>query len=157
MDALLVIPYDKSMLQECIDLYQDVFSKEPWYENSDRKDIERLFLNFMDNNKFIGYVGKSNNKIVAVTIGFLKPWIQGEEYYIDQFYVDYSSQGKGIGTCFLNKIKEHLIGIDIHAIILSTEKGYPSYGFYKKNGFSEIDDLCFLGTEFQRGDQVEYH
>lgn len=148
MDELIVIPYESSMLQECIELYQDVFSKEPWFENSDRNDVERLFINFMENNKFVGYVLKSNNKIIAVSIGFLKPWIQGEEYYIDQFYVDYNFQGKGIGTYFLSKIREYLIKMDIHAIILATEKSYPSYDFYKKNGFSQIDDLCFLGNGF---------
>lgn len=148
MDKLLVVPYDASMLQECIDLYQDVFSREPWLENSDRDDVERLFLNFMDGNKFIGYVGKSSDRIIDVSIGFLKPWIKGEEYYIDQFYVDYNSQRKGIGTLFLGKIKECLKEIDVHAIILATEKGYPSFEFYKKNGFSPIDDLCFMGTEF---------
>lgn len=148
MDALLFSPFNSSMLQECIDLYQDVFSKEPWLENDDRNDVERYFLNFMDNNKFVGYVVKANDKIIAVSIGFLKPWIKGYEYYIDQFYVDYNFQGKGIGTLFLSKIKEHLIDLDIHAIILATEKGFPSYNFYKKNGFSQINDLCFLGSGF---------
>ena len=148
MDKLLVVPYDSSMLQECIDLYQDVFSKEPWLENSNRDDVERFFLNFMDGNIFIGYVGKSNDKIIAVSIGFLKPWIKGEEYYIDQFYVDYNFQGKGIGTLFLSNMKECLTEINIHAIILATKKGFPSYNFYLKNGFFQIDDLCFLGSRF---------
>lgn len=148
MSTIAVIPYEASMLQECIDLYQAVFEKEPWFEKSERSDVERYFLNFMDCNKFVGYVAKKNEKIVAVSIGFLKPWIKGEEYYIDQFYVDYSLQGQGIGTFFLSKIKEKLIALKVHAIILSTEKGFPSYEFYKKNGFAQIDELCFLGTEF---------
>ena len=148
MDTLLVIPFNLAMLQECIDLYQDVFSKEPWFEKSERFDVERYFLNFMNCNKFVGYVVKSNDKIVAVSIGFLKPWIKGEEYYIDQFYVDYNLQGKGIGTFFLSNIKQYLIEINVHSIILATEKGFPSYGFYIKNGFSQINDLCFLGTGF---------
>lgn len=148
MEELLVIPYESSMLQECIDLYQEVFSKEPWLENSDRDDVERYFLNFMNSNKFVGYVVEANDKIIAVSIGFLKPWIKGEEYYIDQFYVDYNSQGKGIGTVFLSKIKEQLKELGINAIILATERGFPSYDFYKKNGFSQLDDLCFLGSEF---------
>lgn len=148
MEELLVIPYESSMLQECIDLYQEVFSKEPWLENSDRDDVERYFLNFMDGNKFVGYVVEANDKIIAVSIGFLKPWIKGEEYYIDQFYVDYNSQGKGIGTFFLSKIKEQLKELGINAIILATERGFPSYDFYKKNGFSQLDDLCFLGSKF---------
>jgi GNAT superfamily N-acetyltransferase len=148
MNTLSVIPFESSMLQECIDLYQDVFSKEPWFENSKRSDVERYFLTFMDCNKFVGYVAKSNNKIVAVSIGFLKPWIKGEEYYIDQFYVEYNLQGQGIGTFFLSKIKECLVAVNVHAIMLSTEKGFPSYNFYIKNGFSQIDDLCFLGAGF---------
>ena len=148
MEELLVIPYESSMLQECIDLYQEVFSKEPWLENSDRHDVERYFLNFMDSNKFVGYVVTANGKIIAVSIGFLKPWIKGEEYYIDQFYVDYNSQGKGIGTFFLSRIRDQLKELDINAIILATEKEFPSYNFYKKNGFSQLDDLCFLGSEF---------
>lgn len=148
MDVLLVTQFDLSMLQECIDLYQDVFSKEPWLENSDRADVERYFLNFLECNKFVGYVVKANNKIIAVSIGLLKPWIKGEEYYIDQFYVDYNLQGKGIGTYFLSKIKEQLRDLNIHAIILATEKEFPSYNFYTKNGFSQLDELCFLGSEF---------
>lgn len=148
MNELSIIPYDPSMLEECIDLYQDVFSKEPWFEKSERAEVERYFLNFMDCNKFVGYVVKSADTIVAVSIGFLKPWIKGEEYYIDQFYVAYDLQGKGIGKFFIEKIKQHLIEINVHAIILVTERGFPSYEFYKKNGFSQIDDLCFLATGF---------
>ncbi len=136
------------MLQECIDLYQDVFGKEPWFEKSERSAVEQFFLNFMDSNKFVGYVAKKDEKILAVSIGFLKPWIQGEEYYIDQFYVDYNLQGQGIGSMFLEKIKEQLIRINVHAIILATEKEYPSYRFYVKNGFSLLEDLCFLATGF---------
>lgn len=148
MNAIVVIPFEETMLQECVDLYQNVFSKEPWFEKSERADVERFFLNFMDSNKFVGYVAKKDEKIVAVSIGFLKPWIKGEEYYIDQFYVDYNLQGQGIGTIFLSKIKEYLARLNVHAMILATEKGFPSYKFYVKNGFSQLDDLCFLAISF---------
>ncbi|HEX2944948.1 MAG TPA: GNAT family N-acetyltransferase [Clostridia bacterium] len=135
-------------MQECIDLYQDVFSKEPWLENSSRKEVEDLLFNFYHNNKFVGYVLRDNEKIIAVSIGFLKPWIKGEEYYIDQFYVDYKAQGKGIGSFFLDEIKKDLLDKGIHAIILLTEKEYPAFNFYKKNGFSSYEDMRFLGIGF---------
>jgi ribosomal protein S18 acetylase RimI-like enzyme len=148
MNNLQFIQFDLLMLQECIDLYQQVFSKEPWNENSNRDDVERYFLNMYYNNKFIGYVIKSSEKIIALSIGFLKPWIKGEEYYIDQFCVDYNYQGQGVGSYFINEIKKDLMGKDIHAMILTTERKFPSYHFYIKNGFSSLDDLCFMGTEF---------
>jgi ribosomal protein S18 acetylase RimI-like enzyme len=136
------------MIQECVDMYQDVFSKEPWQENNNKKEVEDYFVNFYHNNKFVGYVLKDNEKIVAVSIGFLKPWIKGEEYYIDQFYVDYRLQGKGIGTLFLDEIKRDLIERGIHAIILTTEKEYPAFDFYRKNGFLSFEDMRFLGIKF---------
>lgn len=148
MSSLKLFEFDMSMLQECIDIYQDVFSREPWLENSSRKEVEDYFRSFYSNNKFVGYVLKDNEKIVAVSIGMLKPWIKGEEYYIDQFYVNYESQGKGIGTIFFEEIKTDLINRDIHAIILLTEKEYPAFGFYRKNGFESFEDMRFLAIGF---------
>jgi GNAT superfamily N-acetyltransferase len=148
MNSLLLLPFNLSMLQECINLYQQVFSKEPWFEQNSYSDVERYFLTFLENNKFVGYVIKNNEKIIAVSLGFLKPWIKGEEYYIDQFYVDYDLQGKGIGTFFINEIKKGLVKKGIHAMILATEKEFPAFDFYRKNGFFSLEELCFLGAEF---------
>jgi hypothetical protein len=49
---------------------------------------------------------------------------------------------------FIEKIKEQLILINVHAIMLATEKEYPSYRFYVKNGFSQLEGLCFLAIGF---------
>jgi hypothetical protein len=51
MNSLLLLPFNLSMLQECIDLYQQVFSKEPWFEQNSSSDVERYFLTFLENNK----------------------------------------------------------------------------------------------------------
>lgn len=148
MKEISVIPFDVSMLDECIHLYQKVFAKAPWFENNDRMSIEQLFMNFHKNNAFIGYVARSGEDIVAVSIGLAKPYIKGLEYYIDQFFVDYELQGKGIGSLFLNEIKKDLIMKNIRAIMLLTEKQYPAFNFYIKNGFSNFEDMRFLGIGF---------
>lgn len=148
MEQLQFLPFDKSMLQECVDLYQQVFSKEPWLDCDERSDVESYFINFYNLNKFAGYVLKKDDKIIALSLGFLKPWIKGEEYYIDQFCVDYSCQGKGIGSFLLNSIKNDLAQKNIHAMMLNTEKDYPSYQFYIKNGFLCFQDIRVLGCEF---------
>lgn len=140
--------FNLSMMKECIGLYRQVFSKEPWLEESSYSDVERYFINSVESNKFLGYVMIRDEKIIAFSVGFLKPWIKGEEYYIDQFCVDYNLQGQGIGSILMDEIKKDLIKDNIHAIILSTERNVPAYKFYIKNGFRCLDDLCFLGTEF---------
>jgi aminoglycoside 6'-N-acetyltransferase I len=145
---LQVIQFDLSMLQECVDLYQQVFSKEPWFDHDERSDVECYFKNFFKNNQFVGYVAKVDNRIVGFSIGFVKPWIKGEEYYIDQFCIDYSLQGQGIGTLMMNEIKKDLKSKNINAMLLNTEKEVPAYMFYLKNGFLDFEDLRILGAEF---------
>lgn len=73
-----------------------------------------------------------------------KPWIHGMEYYIDQFCVKVDWQGKGIGSLFLTLIDEDIKTKGMNAIILQTEKGFPSENFYIKNGFSILDELIVL-------------
>lgn len=143
-----LLPYEPNMLEACVRLYQDVFSGEPWYEDSDDADVRRLFQDFYSMNAFTGYVLKGGERIVAFSIGFIKPYINGMEYYIDQFCVDACLQGQGVGSFFMEQIKYDLGGKGIHAAILCTEAGYPAYGFYVKNGFSELADTRFLVTEF---------
>lgn len=147
MEQLQLAPFDLTMLQECIELYIKTFSKEPWFETNNKSDVERYYLNMYQNNKFIGYVYKNNERIIAQSIGFLKAFIKGEEYYIDQFCVDYNYQGKGLGSCFMDEIKKDLIKKDIHYIILTTEPDYPAYDFYIKNGLECLENLRFLATE----------
>jgi len=45
----------------------------------------------------------------------------------------------------LKRIKEDIKDKNMNAIILATEKTFPSYDFYIKNGFTEADGAVFLG------------
>jgi len=45
----------------------------------------------------------------------------------------------------LKRIKEDIKDKNMNAIILATEKTFPSYDFYIKNGFTEADGTVFLG------------
>ncbi len=73
-----------------------------------------------------------------------KPWINGLEYYIDQFCVSSELQGKGVGSYFLQLIEREIKAEQMDAIMLNTEKGYPSESFYLKNGFQLVDGLITL-------------
>lgn len=143
---LNVIKMERSMIDECVDLYMNTFSKEPWYDEYESKEqVVKYFESFFNNNYFCGYVGMLNNKIVAISVGMKKPWINGIEYYIDEFCVDYDMQGKGIGSSFIKGIEEDILKQGMNGMILNTEKDFPSYNFYIKNGFDKIDNLVVLG------------
>lgn len=132
-------------IQECADLFIDVFSRDPWNERYESKEqVIRFIHNHMNNNYFVGYVLKEKGKIIALSLGMKKPWIQGMEYYIDQFCIQYDRQGEGIGSYFLKQIEERIQKDGMNAFMLQTEKGFPSEVFYKKNGFTECENMIVL-------------
>jgi GNAT superfamily N-acetyltransferase len=141
--------FDIDRLKECVNLYMKTYSREPWNESWESMDVvKNLFINHYKNNYFIGYIAIKNEKVVGVSLGFTKPWIKGLEYYIDEFFIDPDYQRQGIGSKLMTCIKDELIAMDIHAIILATNRGYPAHTFYEKEGFNVLESLIFLGMEF---------
>lgn len=144
-ENLEIYKLDDTVLEKSVDLFIETFSKEPWYDEfASREQVVLFFKNHMLNNYFLGYVLKSETKVIALSVGFKKPWIKGMEYYIDQFCVGYSYQGQGVGGAFIKLIEKEMLDEGLNAIILNTEKGYPSEKFYLKNGFEKIDELIIL-------------
>ena len=149
MSQITVQRFCIERLDECVDLYMKTYSREPWHESWESRDVVSNFIqNHYKNNYFIGFLALKNNKVVGVSLGFEKPWIKGMEYYIDEFFVDVDLHRQGIGTAFMARIKEEMVRCDIHAIILSTEKGYPSQLFYEKIGFHVEDSMVVLDISF---------
>lgn len=143
---LKVAVLSEEYLEECIDLFIDTFSREPWNDVYDsRQQVKDFFINHMKNNYFLGYIGLIDKKVVALSLGMKKPWISGMEYYIDEFCVKHDFQGKGIGSLFIKNIEELLHNEKVEGIILNTERDYPSYKFYRKNGFKVLGNLVVLG------------
>lgn len=132
-------------LEECVDLFIDTFTKAPWYDEYDSRDqVVKYFKTYMSSNFFLGYVLKDNGKILSLSIGEKKPWVNGVEYYIDEFCVKSDCQRKGYGSKLLEFIKNELESEGLDGIILNTERGYPSEKFYIKNGFKELKGLITL-------------
>ncbi len=111
---------EKEDIESCTELFIQAFAREPW---------------------------KENHEALAVCIGMSKPWMKGIEYYLDLLCVDWRWQGKGIGSLFLEKVQQELEKDGIHGVLLSTERTYPAYEFYKKNGFQEIEGIVLMGKE----------
>ena len=132
-------------LEACVDLFIDVFTKAPWYDTySSRKQVVDFFQNYMANNYFAGYVLQEQSDVIALSVGMKKPWINGMEYYIDQFCVKPDRQGREIGSRFLKLIEREIQAEGMNAIILNTESGFPSESFYLKNGFRLVEGLVTL-------------
>lgn len=137
--------FELNMLNECVELFIDTFSRETCNEKFESvEEVRNLFLNHFNNNYFLSYVVTYNNKIIGVSLGYKKPWIGGIEYFIDEFFIAYEYQGSGIGSKFLKYIDKDIKEKGINGRILFTESESPLYKFYRKNGYEELKDLLVL-------------
>jgi aminoglycoside 6'-N-acetyltransferase I len=144
--AVRVIEFTENMIDECTDLFLKVFTQEPWNDQwESRQDAKKYLEAYVAFNSFLGYVAVLNNRIVGISFGSIKPWHHGSEYFIHEFCVDNEIQRKGIGTLFINQIMENVKAKGMKAVILVTNRTFPAYGFYVKNGFKEMEGSAFLG------------
>lgn len=128
----------------------DVFTKEPWNDDwSDENQLHMYMLDLTGNRNSLVYGFYDENELVGISIGSIKHWYSGTEYYIDEFCIKTCRQGKGIGTCFLEQICENIRCKGIKHIFLQTERSLPAFKFYIKNGFSELKEHVSLIKEIQ--------
>ena len=128
---------ERADIGELSTLFCAVFSAPPWNEDVSPEEARRYFENCFSLASFRGFVAESGVCIVGLAAGFLKPWRKGMEYYLDEFCIVPSFQGKGIGSRLLDEICTRLAEEGVFGAMLNTERAYPAYSFYLKNGFSE--------------------
>ena len=128
---------ERADIGACSDLFCKVFSEPPWNEDISLEEARCYFENCFSLASFRGFVAESGGRIVGLAVGFLKPWRKGMEFYLDEFCVAASFQGKGIGSRLLDEIRTRLAEEGVFGAILNTERAYPAYSFYLKNGFSD--------------------
>ncbi len=120
-------------------LFKSVFTIEPWNDDWSNEDQLRLYLiDLVGQDNSLTYGLYENEELISISMGHIRHWYSGTEYYIDELCVQTDKQGSGIGTYFLNKIEKAIKEIGMANIFLQTENNVPAYGFYQKNGFYEL-------------------
>lgn len=61
-------------ITECAHLYCKVYKEAPPFEKSELAPVIAFIQQHLKNNYFRGYIARYDEKIVAVSIGFKKPW-----------------------------------------------------------------------------------
>ncbi len=82
-----------------------------------------------------------------MSLGYIKHWYTGTEYYIDELCIRTDRQGAGAGTFFLAEIEKAIKELGLKQIFLQTEAHAPAYEFYKKNGYTELEGHVSFAKE----------
>lgn len=120
-------------------LFREVFTSEPW--NDDWSDEGQLcsYIDELTGEKSSFTVGLfEDDMLIGLSLGCIRHWWQGTEYYIFEFCIKKDRQGAGRGTAFLEEISRIAREKGVTHIFLQTERSAPAYEFYRKNGFEEL-------------------
>lgn len=120
-------------------LFFSVFTKEPWNDDwSDEKQLTDYIHDLIGQNTSLTYGLFEGTELVGVSMGHVRHWYAGTQYYIDELCVTTDRQGKGIGTLLVDEIGKACKESGLTHLFLLTEDNVPAYEFYRKQGFYEL-------------------
>lgn len=123
------------------ELFSGVFMNEPWNDDwSDKEQLDLYLSDLIGQNNSLTYGLFENGELIGVSMGHIKHWYSGTEYYIEELCIRTDKQGSGTGTYFLKEIEKAIKELGLVRIFLQTENNVPAYSFYQKNGFNELKE-----------------
>jgi len=134
------IELNDSYLAEMAELYKISFKGEPWNDDwSDPVQLGEYIREISGGYNAWNYGLISDGRLIAMSIGMIRHWWEGTNYNIEEFCVAPDLQGQGTGSRFMELIEKDIRAKGLCGIFLQTDSDKPSYRFYKKNGFKELD------------------
>ncbi len=139
---------DESAASIIKELFVSVFSAEPWNDDwSNENQLDLYIHDLISQNNSLTFGLYEGAELIGISMGHIKHWYTGTEYYIDELCVSTSKQGKGVGTLFVNEIEKACKELGLTHIFLLTEKNVPAFTFYKKQRFYELKNNVAFAKE----------
>ena len=138
MEEFIIL--DDSMLAEMAQLYKVSFAGEPWNDDwSDPVQLAEYVREISSGYNALNFGLLIDGKLAAMSLGMIRHWWEGTNYNIEELCVAPEFRGRGIGTGFMDLIENEIRSRGLCGIFLQTDSDKPSYRFYIKNGFKELD------------------
>ena len=135
-----LITIDDTYLETVAELFAGAFKGEPWNDDwSDTVQLKEYIKDVSGNFKGLNYGLKIGGKLACVSLGTVRHWWEGTNYNIEEFCVDPSLQRQGIGSRFMKLIEDDIRAKGFSGIFLQTDSDKPSYRFYLKNGYKDLN------------------
>lgn len=148
-NRMVIREMELSCLEDIKPIFREVFSQSPWNEDwSDERQLNEYLLDLTVVRNVLIYGLYEKEELIGVSIGRIKHWCRGTEYYIEELFIRNGFQGRGCGRAFFSLIEKELEKRDIHQIYLMTDRNQPAHGFYQTIGFTELPELTSFFKEF---------
>ncbi len=124
--------------------FAEVFNDEPWNDSWTHQQALERIRDIENTPRFDGVAVIRDGKVIAAILGRGEQYYDGEVFQIVEFWVANAFRRQGIGSGLLANFTEHLKDKGIHKIFLLTMRGERTEGFYQKQGFQTISNMCLM-------------
>ena len=140
MKNITLTELNESDLPQMAELFRASFAGEPWNDDwSDPDQLSEYMKDISMSYNALNYGLLIDGKLAGMSVGKISHWWEGTNYNIEELCIAPSYQGQGIGSEFLELIEQDVREKGISCIFLQTDNDKPSYRFYLKNGFNDLE------------------
>ncbi|MBQ7507529.1 MAG: GNAT family N-acetyltransferase [Lachnospiraceae bacterium] len=138
----------ESDLEEIKDLFRSVFTGPPWNEEwSDEEQLNEYLKDLIEVRGSLLFGLYEEEQLIGMSLGRIKHWYKGTEYFIEELCIRNDYQGKGYGRLLFELIGEKLKEHNLNTIFLMTDRNQPAYRFYQRLEFRELPELTSFYKE----------
>ena len=119
-------------MEQCIELYINVFNSEPWNETWTYSTAQERLTDLKHTPKFLGFLLYDNDNLIGFIAGNSKKSYSGLTFYLAELCINNKIQGKGHGSKLLLCLEDELKKRDIESLYLLTANGGLAESFYQK-------------------------
>ena len=132
----MVQPYTPGDLNDCADLYCELFTAPVWdYHWLKKESIARYFSDLSITPGFCGYLWKEDQTMLGLCLGLITDYFGPAQYEIKEICIAQAYQRQGKGSAFLKEVEKRLLERGVSTITLFTLDKIPAYSFYVKNEY----------------------
>ncbi|GAB6258112.1 MULTISPECIES: GNAT family N-acetyltransferase [Peribacillus] len=139
-----MVPLTSENLELCIELYINVFNREPWNEGWTYETAKERLSDLLHTPKFLGFLFHIDHNPVGFIAGNSKVSYQGLTYYLAELCVNNEMQGKGQGSKMLRSLEAELQKREIKSLYLLTANDGLAEAFYLKNDYVVNEDRVVM-------------
>ena len=140
----MIQPYMPETFEACRDLFVQVFNGAPWHDNWTRESAGARLREFVDHKRFVGFTLWEGDALVGAVFCHARTHYKGDEIVIEELFVSPDCQRNGYGTALMDAVEAYAREHVFRCVTLLTGKGYPSFAFYEKRGYRQLDWLAFM-------------
>jgi len=140
----MIREYSPEAFAACRDLLIQVFNGEPWNDNWTQESAGARLGEFVDHKRFVGFTLWEGDSLVGAVFCHAQTQYKGNEIVIEELFVTPGCQRKGYGTALMDAVEAYAKEHAFWCVTLLTGRSYPSFTFYEKRGYRQLDWLAFM-------------